>query len=104
MAVAVPKTTLHSLRIAVHPLRACHHEVAFPPSWLRRQQRRPLVRRPLRIQHIAWLVAQSTGHVVRGIRMWHFFKPFVIGMIVGNTAILFLLLIIFPTNEVVVIE
>ncbi len=42
-----------------------------------------------------------------GIRMWHFFKPFVIGMIVGNTAILFLLIIIhffFPTNEVVVIE
>jgi len=42
-----------------------------------------------------------------GIRMWHFFKPFVIGMILGNTFILFLLIIVhflFPTNEVVVIE
>jgi hypothetical protein len=42
-----------------------------------------------------------------GIKMWHFFKPFVIGMILGNTFILFLLIIVhffFPTNEVVVIE
>jgi hypothetical protein len=42
-----------------------------------------------------------------GIRLWHFFRPFMMGMIIGNTFILFTLLLIhffFPTNEVVVIE
>lgn len=42
-----------------------------------------------------------------GIRLWHFFKPFMMGLIVGNAFVLFILLQIhffFPTNEVVVIE
>jgi hypothetical protein len=42
-----------------------------------------------------------------GIRLWHFFRPFMLGMVLGNTAVLFVLLLVhffFPTNEVVVIE
>ncbi|MFA0740613.1 MAG: hypothetical protein DFNUSKGM_000720 [Candidatus Fervidibacter sacchari] len=55
---------------------------------------------------LGWLTKALVMWFV-GIRMWHFFKPFVIGMILGNTFILFLPIIVhlfFPTNEVVVIE
>lgn len=55
---------------------------------------------------LGWL-AKALVMWFGGIRLWHFFKPFMLGLILGNTFILFLLLIIhffFPTNEVVVIE
>ncbi len=55
---------------------------------------------------LGWL-AKALVMWFGGIRLWHFFRPFMLGMIVGNTVILFILLIIhffFPTNEVVVIE
>jgi len=55
---------------------------------------------------LGWL-AKALVMWFGGIRLWHFFRPFMMGMIVGNTTILFILLLIhffFPTNEVVVIE
>ncbi|MCS7223648.1 MAG: hypothetical protein NZ959_03665 [Armatimonadetes bacterium] len=42
-----------------------------------------------------------------GINSWHLILPFAMGLILGNTCVLFILLIIhffYPTNEVVVIE
>ncbi len=55
---------------------------------------------------LGWL-AKALVMWFGGIRLWQFFKPFVMGMIVGNAVILFILILIhffFPTNEVVVIE
>jgi hypothetical protein len=55
---------------------------------------------------LGWL-AKAMVMWFGGIRLWHFFRPFMMGMIIGNTFILFTLLLIhffFPTNEVVVIE
>jgi len=55
---------------------------------------------------LGWL-AKALVMWFGGIRLWHFFKPFMLGMVLGNTAVLFVLLLVhffFPTNEVVVIE
>ncbi len=55
---------------------------------------------------LGWLL-KSLVLRLGGIRSWQVIRPFAMGLILGNTCVLFILLIIhffYPTNEVVVIE